>query len=916
MSAPTQEMKGDIMAASSTENPYAVGMAISDPDNFFGRQDILTMLENRIRSAPTSVAIRLHGQRRMGKTSIVRVFQRSRRDIALPVFISMQITAEKIDTVLDRFKNEILDEITYETEAHQLPKTLLPFHARDQISPDEFRQDFIPAVIEALGDRLLLLMFDEFENLAHERYATVRQLLVPLLTDLLDLRIGMIFVIGDPHISLGTDFSSLFRLVNNILVSFFDPEEAKQALLEPAGDALNFQPDGIAKVLDLTYGHPLYLSAFGSKLYENYQHTGTPIDASKVEAQLNNVVQEVEGAFVYQLRDSVSARERQMLYHIMMQAKNYPDHKVPRHDLAKNFGGFNIRAETAWDIIQSLKRREIITNEVRPDGTEWVYFLVEPMRLWVENLGKQPPPDELEAEIKALEPDAVRISTTGATADPLENRLMSMPPLTGSLAAPASETVHKRMVEAEQAQATGNTKAAIALYMQALDYDQYNPRAWLALASLLDDPDERAICLENVLTIDPNNAHALRLTGRAPAIQPEPASDTPPALGAPPVNVPNPFAPAPPPTGFKAVSAKKSEPPTRNFVADARRTDTASESDEANEIDEADAFALLHAPAAAVAAAEAARESAGPFVFEDTDPRFNRTTDTAANVSPRAAENQRQRQSVSRRKTRANLFRARPASTSQQKTSLFADDDDMFGSIDDDLFFDDFLDETPLFASSDDDDLTATKRATKQTKRRNPLRPILDYSPYSHRDDGDTLYLGHILMLVGPALGQALLLLFTARGERQHHQDEIEERLGRYTSEYGSMLADFESSEESYAREETAAQAQEAHFITLDGDPWGGLAHIPDLILLLGLLGVILATHVHLATIAGYSLVSAIILAGLARRWLAFWLLATLYGLLAVFIAINQWPELAAIAVLFPLVVGAGVLLLDVFIDN
>ncbi|MBN1562886.1 MAG: TIR domain-containing protein [Anaerolineae bacterium] len=396
------------MAVLPAENPYVVGMYISDPEKFFGRDDILNTLASRIQAASQAVAIRLSGQRRIGKTSIVRVFQRSHRHIALPVFISMQITTQTIEILLDRFKNYILDELLYDQGAAELPAALAAFRARDQLSRYEFHHSFIPAVIKVLGDRPLVLIFDEFENLANDYLDSVRQALLPLLVDLLDLRIGMIFVIGDPKADISPDFAWLFRQASNIHTSFFTLEQTEQVLRRTAGDTLNFQPDGIARLFALTSGHPMYVSAFGSLLWDHYHHTGTPLKAMQVDAVLSQVMQEVEMAFVYLLRHTITVLERQMLHEIMKRQPRYPDRKVPVSALAQDFGGFELRPETAWQIVQMLVRREIIGFELAPDDTERVYFLIEPMRRWVEHQGQPPTPEELEAELLILQPDVKR----------------------------------------------------------------------------------------------------------------------------------------------------------------------------------------------------------------------------------------------------------------------------------------------------------------------------------------------------------------------------------------------------------------------------------------------------------------------------------------------------------------------------
>jgi hypothetical protein len=54
----------------------------------------------------------------------------------------------------------------------------------------------------------------------------------------------------------------------------------------------------------------------------------------------------------------------------------------------------------------------------------------------------------------------------------------------------------------------GQKQAAQMIFQQVLDLDKQNERAWLWMASVVDDRAERMRCLETVLRINPNNARA------------------------------------------------------------------------------------------------------------------------------------------------------------------------------------------------------------------------------------------------------------------------------------------------------------------------------------------------------------------------------------------------------------------------
>jgi|FLYN01.1.fsa_nt_gi tetratricopeptide (TPR) repeat protein len=73
----------------------------------------------------------------------------------------------------------------------------------------------------------------------------------------------------------------------------------------------------------------------------------------------------------------------------------------------------------------------------------------------------------------------------------------------------------------------GKKEEARALLLRAVEIDQYNEQAWLWLSAVVDSPEEQRTCLENVLTINPNNERArqgLELLSKEPSAAP-PAAD-------------------------------------------------------------------------------------------------------------------------------------------------------------------------------------------------------------------------------------------------------------------------------------------------------------------------------------------------------------------------------------------------------
>jgi hypothetical protein len=87
-----------------------------------------------------------------------------------------------------------------------------------------------------------------------------------------------------------------------------------------------------------------------------------------------------------------------------------------------------------------------------------------------------------------------------------------------------SANVEAMIREGINAVKEGNKEEGRALLMKAVELDPYNEEGWLWLSGVVESPDDQRTCLENVLSINPNNDRARQgiayLTGTPPAETP------------------------------------------------------------------------------------------------------------------------------------------------------------------------------------------------------------------------------------------------------------------------------------------------------------------------------------------------------------------------------------------------------------
>ncbi|NJN95015.1 MAG: ATP-binding protein [Anaerolineales bacterium] len=173
-------------------NPYIVGRPV-ERETLYGRDDVFRFVYDTLASSQQNAVV-LYGQRRSGKTSILRELpHRLPAEKFCFTFFDLQGQA-KLDLaeVLFNLAGAIADTLQLE-----------PLNKQDfQGDKDYFRKNFLPVVWQKLANRRLLLLFDEFEVPSESADKEIKnkaeQEFYPYMRDLLDKekRLSFVFVVG------------------------------------------------------------------------------------------------------------------------------------------------------------------------------------------------------------------------------------------------------------------------------------------------------------------------------------------------------------------------------------------------------------------------------------------------------------------------------------------------------------------------------------------------------------------------------------------------------------------------------------------------------------------------------------------------------------------------------------------------
>ena len=275
-------------------NPYIVGIPIRDPKKLFGREDILSLINDSLQH--NVQLILFYGQRRVGKTSILKFIPQNIAEAIKDkfTFISFDFQAEEnshLENILHGMAKKILGDLL-------IHEKFLDSLADDIISDTNvFSSQFLPTIYDRLGSRKLVFLCDEFDVLSESNARHIIQLRE------LHERLFIIPVVGR-HISRLPNLISLLHEAPYHRIGFLDIENTKKIITQSDTVALKYQPEAIEAIFDLSAGHPYFIQVICFALYglAGQRHTNNPrpdslnITDQDVENNVNKALEMATGA--------------------------------------------------------------------------------------------------------------------------------------------------------------------------------------------------------------------------------------------------------------------------------------------------------------------------------------------------------------------------------------------------------------------------------------------------------------------------------------------------------------------------------------------------------------------------------------------------------------------------------------------
>jgi hypothetical protein len=241
------------------DNPYVIGVPLSlKQEIFVGRTDISGRIEQLLldRRRPPLL---LHGQRRMGKTSLLNNLGRLLPTTIVPLFVDLQGPASSASDHAGLLYN--LSRGMVESARRQRGFALPPL-ARDSLTADPFTRfdEWLDEVEASLGTSTALLALDEFEALvrALELRRFDEDAVLGMLRHMVQHRQRIKTLLASSHTLDELSRCATYLInVQVVQVGYLKPDEALRLVEHPTDQmALRYEPDASQRVLALTRGHP------------------------------------------------------------------------------------------------------------------------------------------------------------------------------------------------------------------------------------------------------------------------------------------------------------------------------------------------------------------------------------------------------------------------------------------------------------------------------------------------------------------------------------------------------------------------------------------------------------------------------------------------------------------------------------
>jgi hypothetical protein len=274
-------------------NPYIAGNPVTGREMFFGREEVFEFIQQALKGRHQDNAIVLYGQRRTGKTSVLYQLHRHLDPQYIPVLIDLQaFSMQGMATFLWEISGTICRTLRRE---HSI-EVKQPDRQDFALDPRQFFHDsFLGRVWSAVGERRLVLMFDEAIRLEDEVVAGgLERDVFDYMRHLMqhNQRLRFIFSLGSRLEEMGQEYAKLFNVALYKQITHLSSDAAQALITLPVKGAFEYDDAAVDYILEVGGRHAYYTQLICHSIFARWERTGSrQITVADVQAILPEVVE-------------------------------------------------------------------------------------------------------------------------------------------------------------------------------------------------------------------------------------------------------------------------------------------------------------------------------------------------------------------------------------------------------------------------------------------------------------------------------------------------------------------------------------------------------------------------------------------------------------------------------------------------
>jgi len=284
------------------------------------------------------------------------------------------------------FLYSIADDIVYTLENHNI-FVELPARKDFEESPEFFfRSRFLRSIYDALGDKNLMLMFDEFEELQKRvEDGKLSEDIFPYLRNLMQHERKLDFIFAGTHKleELAAEYwSILFNIAIYKRITFLDPQEVAWLITQPVlPGGMEYDPLAIERIYQVASGHPYFTQVVCHEMVAYHNETQRSyMTVTDVENALERILERGEAHFKYIWAESGTA-QRLVLLALAEFMETAETATLEDIEAVLERRGRPLQRDALLDALSNLEARDIL---MRSGPRSSLYrFRVDLIRRWL-----------------------------------------------------------------------------------------------------------------------------------------------------------------------------------------------------------------------------------------------------------------------------------------------------------------------------------------------------------------------------------------------------------------------------------------------------------------------------------------------------------------------------------------------------